>query len=413
VRSDPADPARARRAVACLALTALLGLGACSGNTSIPPPPAVRDQSTARSAAASVTLGTLQTALRTHDAASAAALGLGAGKSLLQAAAQNVARLGLVDLSLRFVDDVADDPSQAGAWQGTVEVRYRLQDWDRTATTDEVTFVFAPGGPGGSGERITAVGGDEGRTPLWLAGPVTPLARGRTLVLARSGSPERYSRLALHAVVAVDRVLPRWTGRLVIEVPGSQDELDRALGATGDQYSHIAAVTASVDGSLVRTAPVHVFLNPAVFDPLGPRGAQVVVSHESTHVATLATFSRVPTWLLEGFADYVALVHAHIGVQVAAAQILTQVRRHGPPQHLPTADDLAPTAPGLGATYEEAWLAARFLAARYGEAKLVAFYDAVDAGSSVARAFGEVLGTSQGAFEKAWSVDTRRLAAAR
>ena len=31
------------------------------------------------------------------------------------------------------------------------------------------------------------------------------------------------------------------------------------------------------------------------------------MSHEATHVATDATFASMPTWLLEGFADFVAL----------------------------------------------------------------------------------------------------------
>jgi hypothetical protein len=118
----------------------------------------------------------------------------------------------------------------------------------------------------------------------------------------------------------------------------------------------------------------------------------------------------MPTWLLEGFADYVALAHAGIPVSVAASQILRRIRKEGPPDHLPTAAELDPSAHGLGATYEEAWLATRFIGREYGEDKLVRFYDAVNDGSKVAAAFESVLGTSEAAFVKAWRADLRALA---
>jgi len=118
----------------------------------------------------------------------------------------------------------------------------------------------------------------------------------------------------------------------------------------------------------------------------------------------------MPTWLLEGFADYVALRGTGIGVRTAAAQILARVRRDGPPDGLPTRADLAPTANGLGATYEEAWLACRFLGDRFGTATMVAFYDAVSGGEPVGRAFRTVVGTTQAAFTAAWRRDTAALA---
>ncbi|MFL6156773.1 MAG: hypothetical protein ACJ72D_11810 [Marmoricola sp.] len=421
MRSALADPApgrpdrsrRPHRAVtlgALLLTTALLLVG-CSGNTSIPPPVASKDTSDARTSAAASTLDALTSALATGDGSAAAGLGIAGSRDLLRSAAANVTALHLVDLSLRFVDDgspTAADDSAFGpdSWQATVEVGYRIRDWDTGRTRLETTFTFVPTT---AGQVVAAIGGSSGRTPLWLSGPVTPLVAGRTLVVARSASGPRYSRLATRAVVAVDKVLPSWKGKLVIEAPSTEDELDHALGTTQEQYANIAAVTATVDGSLVRTAPVHVFLNPRVFDALGPRGSQVVISHESTHVATKATFASMPTWLLEGFADYVALAHAGIPVGTAASQILAKVRRSGPPTALPTTADLDPTANGLGATYEEAWLANRFIARQFSEKKLVQFYGAVDRGATATAAFRSVLHTTEQAFVKSWSADVKAL----
>jgi hypothetical protein len=76
---------------------------------------------------------------------------------------------------------------------------------------------------------------------------------------------------------------------------------------------------------------------------------------------------------------------------------------------LPTSSDLSPTAGGLGATYEEAWLACRFVARQFGEPKLIAFYDAVDRGTTIDSAFRQVLGTTQAAFVKSWRTDLTAL----
>lgn len=394
-------------------LVALVALAGCSSDESVAPPTPAADSSSGHEGAAQPTLTALADALAAGDRGKVEALGTDDARPLLRAVAGNVGTLGLTDLSLRYVDDQAalsaSDRDRFGsdAWAATVELTYRVSGWDARPTRLETRVVLAP-----MGDRllVAGLGGGDDRTPLWLTGPVTTLAAGRALVITTAKAGEHYLRFASQALVDVRKVLPAWRGRLVVEAPSSETQLDQALAAPQEQYANIAAVTTTVDGSLVPGAPVHVFLNPRVFDALGPRGAQVVLSHETTHVATDATFAQLPTWLLEGFADYVALAHAGIPVRTAASQILTRIRKDGPPDHLPSSSDLDPTAPGLGATYEEAWLAARFVAREYGEAKLVRFYRRVSAGEDVAVAFRRVLGTSQAAFEKRWQTDLKDLA---
>lgn len=395
-------------------LVVLLAIAGCSNDESVTPPTPSGTPASGREVSAQRTLSDLVDALTAGSADRAAELGVPDARPVLEAMVANVKALDLRDLSLRFVDDQSRlDPTDrdrygASAWAGTADLTYRINGWDAQPTRLETRFVFVTTD---GRDLIAGVGGgDDDRTPLWTTGQVSRLASGRALVITTGHDDKRYLGLARQALVDVGKVLGSWHGRLVVEVPASEEQLDQALAAPQDQYANIAAVTTTVDGSLVPGTPVHVFINPRVFDGLGPRGSQVVLSHETTHVATQAVFADLPTWLLEGFADYVALAHAGIPVDTAAAQILDRIRKEGPPDHLPTAADLDPTASGLGATYEEAWLATRFIARSYGEGKLVRFYRQVSAGLDVKEGFRTVLGTSQAGFERRWRADLRDLA---
>ena len=398
----------------CLLLL-LLTVAGCSGTVSVSPPKPSPDNSSARAVAAQQVLARLAHELSSGTRAGTVALAAPGSARLLGGVFDNARTLRLRDLSFRYVDEQDGALSTAeqrrfggDAWAAAVDIGYRIPHYDPAVTHMETSFVFDTVD---GRARIAAVGGHGDRAPSWLLGRLSVVRTPRTLVLATNRADARtFGPLARHAVSDVDKVLTRWHGPLVVEVPASEQQLDSMLHAPQQQYADIAAVTTTVNGTVVPGTPVHVFVNPRIWATLKRKGAQVVLSHEATHVATKAAFADMPTWLLEGFADYVALDHAGVGVDVAAKQILARIRKHGPPSHLPTANDLSPTANGLGATYEEAWLACRFIAQRYGERQLVRFYFAVDASHSTARAFPTVLGTTQQAVVRAWRADLRRLA---
>jgi hypothetical protein len=256
------------------------------------------------------------------------------------------------------------------------------------------------------GDRValTGFGGGDRVSPLWLSGPLQVRRTPRTLVLVdgTSAQARTYARRAATAVPVVRRVLPDWRRGLVVEVPASEDALDRVLDADPGSYDQIAAVTTSDDGSLAPGTPVHVFVNPDLFERLKPTGAQVVMSHEATHVAADAWSSTMPLWLLEGFADYVALRDVDLPLSRSAAQIIAEVRRDGAPRALPGAAEFGTRATDLGATYESAWLACRLLAELGGEDALVRFYRDVDAGTPVGQALESSFGLAVPAFTERW-----------
>ena len=403
------------RAFVCAVLLALVGatLTACQQQVDLKPPKATADSSSERADAAQKTLDRLVSALDGGSRDDTVGLAAPGADEPLGWVHDNAKSLRIADLSMRYVDEGAPlgagDRAEFGqdAWQGSVQLAYRYEGLDRVPAQVETNAVFVPTP---EGVRIARFGGGDSRVPLWLVDHLSVVRAPQTLLAVAGGPPGRYPALVKRARSQVQRVLPSWNGPLLVEVPRTRQQLDAAVRADPGQYDNIAAVTTSADGSLAPGAPVRVFVNPSVFDKLKQRGAQVVMSHEATHVATGATFVSMPTWLLEGFADFVALDGAGVPVDVAAGQILKRIRKDGLPKTLPTASDLDPTATGLGATYEEAWLACRFLAAEFGTDRLVRFYREVSNGTSAPDAFRSVLGLSQPEFVRRWRADLAGLA---
>jgi hypothetical protein len=388
-------------------------LTACDNEVNITPPKAPKDSSAQRAEAAQQTLEQLVRAIRDGSRDDAVATAASGSRDLLGWIYDNAAALHIGELSLRYVDEgsplTQHQQVELGphAWLGTVELTYRDDGFDTQPARIETSVAFVPAG---GDVRIASFGGGNARTPLWLADRLSVVRTSRSLLAVAGGPPGRYAGLVATAVRQVSRVLPDWKGNVTVEVPETEDQLDAVLQPEQGEYDNIAAVTTTADGSLASGAPVRVFVNPVVFGRLKERGAQVVMSHETTHVATGATFASMPTWLLEGFADFVALDHAGVPVDLAAGQILDRIRKDGVPRGLPTSSDLDPTANGLGATYEEAWLACRFLAQEYGERAMVRFYRTVNTGSSTQEAFRTVLHTTQRQFVAAWRDDLARIA---
>lgn len=371
-----------------------------------------------REAAAGQLLTDLAAALAEDDRArlrQLAAPTAQARREILELAA-NVRNLEIVDLSMRYLDEnegrsVSGLPSRARdrAWVGDVQLSWRLADHDESAASLEVGLAFLETEEGAA--FVSSRGGWGRQTPLWLLDRLTVVESRRTLVMAASGPrvAREYDAMARRAVRDVGKVLPDWRGSVVVAAPRTQKDLNRVL-ASDSSYGGIAAVTAPVDGSLAPSAPTRIFVNPAVFNPLGEQGAQIVMSHEAAHVATGAAISTMPTWLLEGFADYVALAYVDLPVEVTASQILAKVRREGPPRRLPSEADFESENRHLGASYEAAWLACRLIGERYGERRLIEFYERADRDGGTDAAFREVLGTTQRELTASWREELQELA---
>ena len=334
----------------------------------------------------------------------------------LRALAGNVREIRIDRLVLRYLDtaDVQLSPGQRerfgpDAWVSEVQLSWRFRGTDRAASTLEVPIVAD-----WEGDRavfVTARVTADYRVPLWFTAPLTVRRGPDTLVLAEDPRLARtLDRQARTVIATVRRTLPAFDDELVVEAADTAAEFRTTAGLSRSAAQAIAAVTTSTDGSVLERAPVHVYLNLEVFEPLGPAGRQIVLSHEATHVALGATMTSAPLWLSEGIADYVALVGTSLPDTVLAAQIRALVRKDGPPRALPGPVEFEGSNRDIGAWYEAAWLAVRLLAETYGRQRLLDFYEQVEAGGDTRRAFQEVLGTTEEAFRNAWRDELAELA---
>jgi hypothetical protein len=154
-----------------------------------------------------------------------------------------------------------------------------------------------------------------------------------------------------------------------------------ALIGGGQSLREIAALaTVTKDPRGAAYGQDRVIIAPGTFAKLNALGRHVVLTHELTHVATGgARDSRTPIWLIEGLADYVGYKGLKVSVRSAARELRTEVAAGQMPAALPGRDDFAGTSGRLSQAYEQAWLACRMVAERYGEDGLVSLYRAAGA----------------------------------
>ncbi|MBD3926987.1 hypothetical protein IEZ26_20370 [Nocardioides cavernae] len=351
-------------------------------------------------------------AVETRDAQALAQLAppqLPAADELLSDIAANVRSLDLAAVDARYVDQVGA-VAPDGSWSGVAELTWRVRGFDEAPARSDVVVSFAPSGDGLGIVEFASSDAAGTRLPLWLRGRLSVSRSDDVLVMA-DGPPSVAKAAAARTVRGIDvvrRVLPDWSSPVVVEVPATAAALDETLGARPGTYAGIAAVTAPVGRASDGDGPVHVFVNPDVSDGLRRVGAQVVMSHELVHVATDAVRKPVEPWLLEGFADYVALRGTRLPDRVTLGRAIAAARRDGVPDALPTAADFDTRTRDLQARYEEAWLACRIIAERLGEEGLVQVYD--DASSQPVTEALAAAGLPVGALSHTWQEVLRKIA---
>lgn len=309
-----------------------------------------------------------------------------------------------------------------GAWVARVTGHYGLEGFD-TAQRDFESYFTAV--HRSDGWRL-ADDTDGGTQPQVWDLPRLTVLRGPTVLVVGTGPASRLRPYLELGSLAVDRVSAlwsaRWNHRLVLVVPGTSAQMAEQLGQQEADVEQVAAVTDGPFDRDGRAGADRVVVNPGAFAKLQERGKQVVVTHETTHVAVRASTDRpVPLWLSEGMADYVGYQHVGATRRQVAASLLDRVRQGRGPTALPGTADFDPSRTTIAPSYNAAWLAACHIADRWGEDALVRLYLAAatkahpadqpgDADANTAAAFESVLHTSEAAFTRSWLSYLRRLA---
>ncbi|MEU0336161.1 hypothetical protein [Streptomyces sp. NPDC006193] len=292
------------------------------------------------------------------------------------------------------------------------DLRYRVAGYDRAPVDAPRTLTLGRTADGRWYVTADRPGG-RARQQLWDQGTVTAVRGARSLVLGTGRSPaalRRYARLADRAVPAVARAWGTdWSRRIVVLVPRSLSGMAALLGSPADGYRGIAAVTTGEAGGPGRAPADRVVINPEAYAVLRDVGRQVVLTHETTHVATRArTTAATPLWLSEGYADWIGYLGTGRAPAETAPELARAVRDGETPEALPADRDFGFTGePGrLARAYEGGWLACRMIADRWGADRLGAFYRAVGAhgqrAGAVEDALRKVLGTTPRDFTARW-----------
>ncbi|MFF4322299.1 hypothetical protein [Streptomyces sp. NPDC001568] len=266
---------------------------------------------------------------------------------------------------------------------------------------------------GAAGWRVDGDRPAPGALPqLWDQGEPEVARGAHALVLGVGQSPRTLSDIAAEAdraVPAVSAAWPgKWAGRVVVLVPGSLDAMAALLGRPADAYRGLGAVTTGSTGSGPAPAD-RVVVNPEGYAQLSERGKRILLTHETTHVATrAATTARTPLWLSEGFADWVAYRDTGLTPVVAAPALGRAVRRGEVPAELPPDEAFAfggdPEAQARA--YEGAWLACRLVADRWGGAALSALYERAGR-EGPATALAQTIGGDPAGLTTAWQAALR------
>ncbi|MFI0236621.1 hypothetical protein [Streptomyces sp. NPDC016845] len=298
----------------------------------------------------------------------------------------------------------------------SAELRYRVDGYDEAPVVAERTLTLKR--EDGRWRVVDDEPAEKSGQQLWEQGKVTAVKGAHSLVL---GVGQQRSVLASYAELSDDAVPAvtdawgtGWARKVVVLVPKSLEGMGGLLGSPASAYQGIAAVTTGEAGGSGSAPADRVIINPEAYGVLGAFGKQVVLTHETAHVATRAVTSpATPLWLSEGYADWTGYRGTGRTAGQAAPELQRAVQEGTPPATLPEDADFGFSGDSskLAQAYESGWLACRMIAERWGEARLNAFFRAVgehkQRTGAVDSALQNVLGIDEKEFVARWRTYVR------
>jgi hypothetical protein len=307
-------------------------------------------------------------------------------------------------------DEMADE-----LWAPSVDLRYALRGADLIPTNRSMGYLFARQGDTWYLRSDTALEGFGRRTwrGPWDFAPCVVTTTEHGIILSHPGSEPIVDRLVREldtSVQAVSELWPTsWSRRVAVMLPDSPGEMRALVGPDFPVESVVAvAVADRVDNKTRTVAGQRVVLSPSGVRALSVASLRIVLRHEITHLAARAdTVDGSPTWLLEGFADYVGYRDSGVTLAEGAPDLAKRVRQDGPPSALPEDRAFRSSGSELDLAYQQSWSLARYIADQYGEQTLIAVYRKLAgigpvSASETDRMLREVLGVDRAALVAGW-----------
>jgi hypothetical protein len=281
-----------------------------------------------------------------------------------------------------------------------IMAQYRLQGWDSSEVSVPLQFVVAlsDGRYKIVEDRTTTDTGTAQRLEPWLFPDLYVTKTKHVLVIGERAKRTQLRKLAttLERLAGdVRKVWPErsWNGRVVAYATTRTAFVRSWYGRTaaGDSgnggHASFVAKVVTLPRSDQPGAPgaVRMVLTPYLLKQGGRAGYEEVLRHEMTHVATAKINYGVPTWLVEGAAEYTGFVRRTAS---GALDATTTLGRHGLTRAEVTstqrgtwrpvlktgADFYRGSEQSVDAAYNSAFITCLYIADRYGERALRRLY---------------------------------------
>ncbi|MEV8515015.1 hypothetical protein [Dactylosporangium sp. NPDC051484] len=287
-----------------------------------------------------------------------------------------------------------------------VTVRHRIEGVDSVPVATPWLAVFGYAGGrwviAGDGAGKAMPTGAEGQ-PWDAGGPISVVRDDRVVAVLSADAADdgkALLKLAETGLRQVAEVRPSgWDGKVLLTAVTDKQIFDTYFAESQDRVAQVAAIAVPYYGSVAEWSARPAYATTrVVFNPAELTAPKAELQHDLTHELTHAAMGPVtgpytPRWVVEGFAEYVAYKDGKYDAGGIRAVL---------------GDLSIDTFPADKQFYEEprnyigGWLACRMIAEKYGQAKLIAFYEGFMRMSEIESVSREVLGVGRDQLEQQW-----------
>jgi hypothetical protein len=237
----------------------------------------------------------------------------------------------------------------------------------------------------------------------WDAGPIVVERSEKVVGVFSANNRSKGRELVGIADLALKQVAvvrpDQWVGKVFMTAVRDRAVFDAYFGASPERVDQVAAIAVphyndvpDWNGTATYSATRVIFNPDEIDEDTDQLGADM--SHEFTHAAMApVTTGWTPTWLVEGFAEYVSYKGAQI-----QAESLSRALKDATTENLAAGEQFYEEP----LNYITGWLACRMISETYGEAKLIALYERFQQTSNEDVVVSQVLGIPRTTLIKNW-----------